>query len=761
MKSSEKRERKLRKGDKVKPDKAVKFAKAKPTAGTERARRNAAMDMAVARSRSAPAVSFDPFKVEPKLHPPRVGGMAMDEEIADFSLWAGAAINGMFADGLTFQGYPYLSELAQRPEYRRISETLARHMTRKWIAFKAKGDEDKSDKISQLLGAMDKFGVQAAYQKAALLDGFFGRGHIFIDTGDIDDTDELKTSIGSGNDDTSRAKIAKGSIKTVRAVEPVWAYPTNYNANDPLRPDWYKPASWFVMAREVHHTRFQTFIGREVSDLLKPAYSFGGLSMSQMCKPYVDNWLRIRQSVADIVTAFSTFVLSMELGDALMVGGESLFKRAELFNNLRDNRGIMIIDKDDEAFTNVSAPLGTLDQLQAQAQEHMAAVSGIPIVLLLGISPAGLNASSEGELKAFYDWIHAQQELVFRPNLTRLIDMIQLSEFGEVDDDLTFDFVPLWGLDEGEIAEMQLREAQTDQIYVEVGALDGMDVRRKLAGDPDSAYPGLDLGDVSLPMQGEADQAPTAPRLGSDEWEENKHPRNKLGQFGRGSGAAPGANIEGFGIGRGSKDESVKAVLPKATNSDLRAVASGFVQSSDEDWDVEVNGVKLSNTEHAVTIDANGSGGSYLKYTLTRETGRPVQMDFTTLTIAGQGRGQAKALMEDQIAQAAKLGVDRISIHANMDVGGYTWARFGYAPDQNSWDELRAHLKRKVDAGDLDLGADDDAARALLASRDPHAIWPLSDLEAGKKLLLGTSWHGILDLGDEPTVSRLTGYLRK
>ncbi|WP_163360700.1 anti-CBASS protein Acb1 family protein, partial [Klebsiella aerogenes] len=74
-----------------------------------------------------------------------------------------------------------------------------------------------------------------------------------------------------------------------------------YNTTNPLAADWYKPALWYVQGRPVHATRLLTFVGREVPDLLKPAYSFGGLSMSQMAKPYVDNWLRTRASVADLI----------------------------------------------------------------------------------------------------------------------------------------------------------------------------------------------------------------------------------------------------------------------------------------------------------------------------------------------------------------------------------------------------------------------------------------------------------------------------
>ena len=73
-----------------------------------------------------------------------------------------------------------------------------------------------------------------------------------------------------------------------------------------LKPDGMIHSTWYVIAgKELHVSRFLTFVGREVPDMLKPAYSFGGLSIYQMLKPYVDNWLRTRQSVSDLVQKYS------------------------------------------------------------------------------------------------------------------------------------------------------------------------------------------------------------------------------------------------------------------------------------------------------------------------------------------------------------------------------------------------------------------------------------------------------------------------
>ena len=431
--------------------------------------------------------------------------MAQDEAIGASLAWAGGIGAGAFSEGLAFLGYAYLAELAQRPEYRRISERIATEMTRKWIKLQSSGTEDKTEKLKTLEAALKRLGVQELFRKIAEQDGFFGRSHLYVDLGTTDDREELKTPIGDGRNDISRAKVVKGSLKRFKTVEAVWCYPSNYNSNDPLKPDWYKPSMWFAQGKELHASRLLTFIGREVPDVLKPAYSFGGLSLSQMAKPYVDNWIKTRQSVSDIISAFSVFVLETNLVEKLMsMSGEDVFKRAELFTNLRDNRGLMMIDKNMEGFTNVSAPLGTLDTLQAQSQEHMASVSGIPLVILLGIQPAGLNATSEGEIRAFYDWIHAYQESFFTGNLKRVIDFVQLSEFGAVDPDISFIYEPLWSLDEKAVAEKQKIEADTDAVLIEAGSITSMESRKRVAADPDMPYASLDITDEDPPPPSEA-----------------------------------------------------------------------------------------------------------------------------------------------------------------------------------------------------------------------------------------------------------------
>lgn len=445
------------------------------------------------------------FALRDDLHPPSVAKgrtrIAQDEAVVPTGDWAAAmfaSAYGLEGAAVSFLGYPYLAELAQRPEYRVISETIATEMTREWIEFVATNEDgdDKEARIAELEEEFERLGVQAMFARAAQQDGFFGRGHIYIDTGDTDDPAELEKSLGWGWDKTSEAKVRKGAIRHLRTVEAVWCYPTAYNSDDPLKDNWYRPDQWYVQAKIVHTTRLITLIGREVPDLLKPTYSFGGLSMSQMALPYVNNWLETRQSVNDILQSFVTYVLKTDMQALVQADGQALFTRADFFNRVRDNRGLMMIDKDSEEFANVVAPLSGLSELQAQAQEHMASVSHIPTVKLLGITPSGLNASTDGEMRAWNDYIHAYQEHLFRAPLHRLMGLVMLSLWGETDADIGFVFRPLFSLDEKAKAEVEELKARTDQTLIDSGVIHPEESRTRIANDPDSDYSSIDVSDV-------------------------------------------------------------------------------------------------------------------------------------------------------------------------------------------------------------------------------------------------------------------------
>lgn len=393
--------------------------------------------------------------------------------------------------GMGFPGYPYLSELTQRSEYRSPSETTAMEMTRKWIKVTSKGDGDKSEKIEIIEAELERHNVQDVFRLAAEQDGFFGRAQIYIDIKGVNDQGRMLPLI------VDPRTVKKGSLVGFKNIEALWTTPYAYNSDNPMAPDFYRPTSWFVLGKQTHATRLMTLISRPVPDMLKPAYNFGGISMSQLMEPYVNSWLRTRDSVSDLLHSFSISGIATDMGSTLTGGsGDDLFKRAQLFNQIRDNRGLMLLDKEAEEFFQFNTPLSGLDKLQAQSQEHMAAPSHTPLVKLLGITPSGLNASSEGELAVYDDYIAAMQMNLFGAPLKTVIEIIQLDRFGEIDPAISYEFNPLKQMNGTELAAIRKSDADAAAVMIDKGVISPLEERTRLASDPNSGYSSLDVEDL-------------------------------------------------------------------------------------------------------------------------------------------------------------------------------------------------------------------------------------------------------------------------
>lgn len=547
-----------------------------------------------------------PFRlpVFPKGAEPKEQTMAMDSALvanlgfANNQWLEGGGPMGGGMEGLMFLGYTYLSELAQRAEYRIMSETIADDATRKWIDFDVIGDEEKqkeerakdpqgydermadpderkkrvdsagkTDRVKQLKDDQLRLQVRDRYYEQCRNGGFFGRSHLYHDiwtNGQEPTPEELTIPIGNSRDEASRTKVPVGSFRDLRTIEPVWCYPLMYNASNPLKADWYNPQVWYVMGSQIHGSRLQTFIPHTVPDMLKPAYAFGGLSLTQLSKHYVDIWLQTKQSVAQLIHSFSVMVLMTDLSTLMQPNNIApLIARVAAFNAFRDNQGTFVVNKASEDFKNVSATLGGLHELQAQAQEHVSSINRIPLVKYTGIQPAGLNASSEGEIEVYDDTIGAYQGRVLDANLRRTINFEMLSLWGDIDPEITHRWEELRPMTQAERGQKEKDDKDRDQGYVDMGALAPAEVRKRIINDKDLPYTGLDPDDVpQLDVEeeqglepaggrpdpkaaGEPDKGGGAndadPPFAHDAWNEADHPRgqpNNAGQFGLGGGGS-------------------------------------------------------------------------------------------------------------------------------------------------------------------------------------------------------------------------------
>lgn len=438
-----------------------------------------------------------------------MGTMAMDDAQGVGGFPHAGYLNGSGAFSLYFPGYPYLAMLTQRSEYRQPTETHAKDMTREWIEFKSRSKADKSKRIKELEDAFRDRGIQELFRKALVHDGFYGVGHIAIDVKGQDET-ELPILLDPKS-------IPKGSLRGFRNIEPMWVTPVVWNATDPLAESFYVPEMWVALDRRMHKTRLLQVISREVPDIIKPAYNFGGISMSQLIEPYVDRWLKTVAGVNRLINNFSLIYLKTDMSAVLQgdSNGEELLKRLKLARMHGDNMGAFLLDQTKEELGQVQVSLAGLSELQAQAQEHMAAPNHLPLVVLTGITPSGLNASSDGEIEVYHDWNRSEQYAVVYKKVVHVMHVIMLDLWGEIDHDIDIGFRPIKQVTGEALARIKKTQAEQDVAYIDAGVVDRQEVREKVARDPDSGYTNLDV--ERLPEEPKSETSGEDPFAGGEE----------------------------------------------------------------------------------------------------------------------------------------------------------------------------------------------------------------------------------------------------
>ncbi|WP_432784692.1 hypothetical protein AAEX37_01966 [Oligella sp. MSHR50489EDL] len=393
-----------------------------------------------------------------------------------------------------FIGYPALASMSQSSDYRCVPETTANEMTREWGKVRVKGDvdEDLSGRVQAIERRLDDLNVRDLIRRAIEVEGQFGRSQLYVDIKGQEGKTDLPLVINKNT-------IGKGDLRGFRLIEPMWSTPSQYNATDPLKDDFYTPKKWFVLGEEIHSDRLLTLITRPVPDMLKPAYNFSGISMYQLMQPYVERWQRTVDSVSDLIHSFSLTGLRTDMSN-ILEGGEDgmgqLLLRSQMFSALRNNQNMMLMDKDSEEFFQFNTPLNTLDVLLQKSQEQMAAPSHTPLVKLLGVTPSGLNANSDGEIRVYNDYISSLQEAHIRPIINVILELVQMDLFGDINDQVVFEFNPLEQMNDEQLATIDKSKADRDFIYVQAGVLSAADVRNRLANEDEGDYSGIDADDV-------------------------------------------------------------------------------------------------------------------------------------------------------------------------------------------------------------------------------------------------------------------------
>lgn len=286
--------------------------------------------------------------------------------------------------------------------------------------------------------------------------------------------------------------VKKGSYIGISQVDPYWISPElDYDAvANPSSVYFYEPTYWRIAGRRVHRSHLVITRYSEVTDVLKPTYLYGGLPLTQLIYERVYAAERTANEAPVLAMTKRLTVLSGVDMDAMSANEVKLSERMLQWSRWRDNHGIKVCGGD-EQISQHDTTLTDLDTVIMTQYQIVAAVANIPATKLLGTSPKGFNATGEFESRTYYDELESIQTDSLEPLVVRHMELLLRSEF---DEKFEFDVIwnPVHSPSAKEKADLNKSKADTAKAFVEVGALDGYDVRKSIIEDEDSGYAGLE-----------------------------------------------------------------------------------------------------------------------------------------------------------------------------------------------------------------------------------------------------------------------------
>lgn len=392
-----------------------------------------------------------------------------------------------------FLGYGYLTGLAQNGLIRAGCEMIADEMVEKGITLTTKGnndpDTDKQAKLDRLNELITKIHLLPTLRKAVSISKYYGGSLIYMDFDGIDTATEnlLNPLI------LTKKELRNKKLRRLKVIEPYNLSPGQYNAADPLQEYYFKPRYWFVMGKAVDASRFLPPVQEnELPTILRPAYNFFGIPLAQIVLDAVAHFTECREAEARLLTKFSLTVFKTNLNEQLFSGGNwsQIDNRVNNFVQYRSNDGVMLIDKESEDIDIKSTSLAGVKDIVSQAMEIVAAYFNEPVTKMWGLTPSGFN-TGESDLNNHYDHIASQQEKQLRDQIEYVLKVLQVQEWGEIDDEITFTFNPLSEEKEESIATVNKIKAETQQIYISNGVISADEGRECLKADPKSGFNNL------------------------------------------------------------------------------------------------------------------------------------------------------------------------------------------------------------------------------------------------------------------------------
>lgn len=340
--------------------------------------------------------------------------------------------------------------------------------------------EANTQAADDMLQALEDLGAWPALEEGLTWASVFGGSVVFIQADD-----------GGGDDIDSMAQpLNENRIRSIQGFEVFdrWDVEINTEYGDPTKPNYGQPETYrlntqtsargqpTVPQRIVHESRVLRFDGVKVNHRRLQRNSGWHDSVYIRLDPILRDFGISWGSVANLMTDFATAVFkSPALNDLLATdGGDEIMERLTNLDLCRSTLRMVPIDTTEELLRTVT-PVAGLAELLTQFILRISAAARMPVTVLWGQAPSGLNSTAEGDLSVWYDRVGSMQKAKLRRPLQRLIDLLWLSADGPTrgrePESWALEFEQLWQMSEKETAEAHKTQSETDANYIDTGVL--------------------------------------------------------------------------------------------------------------------------------------------------------------------------------------------------------------------------------------------------------------------------------------------------
>lgn len=273
--------------------------------------------------------------------------------------------------------------------------------------------------------------------------------------------------------------IDMGRIASVRSLvhlESQYLLPSRWD-DDPLSPSFGKVLIWRTtpsvgsIATEIHRDRLLTYPGIETTAQVRRERQGWGDSIFFRLWRSLQQWGSAVEGVGLLLGDKSKILKMRNLAELLGANDRSVVEsRAAALFDLLATYGIGIIDAD-ESLDRFEATLTGVPDTLDRLTSRLAAAAGIPVTVLLGEAPAGLNATGASDVRLYYDRLQSDRTAKIVPLVERVTKLILLSKNGPtqgVEPPMwSASFAPLWQPTPSEQAEIESKQATTDKTLVD------------------------------------------------------------------------------------------------------------------------------------------------------------------------------------------------------------------------------------------------------------------------------------------------------